>query len=91
MPLCLVKNFLTLKYGTPIPIPSALASSERDTTQPSLLDSTITGLLANSGWRRRSQETKKLLQSTSAKFTKIEYPKNKRKTSGCWGSKMGVI
>ena len=37
--------------------PKALASLERDTTQPSLLDSTTTGTLRRSGRNNRSQLT----------------------------------
>ena len=37
--------------------PSALASLERETTQPSLLDSTTTGTLFKSGRKIRSQLT----------------------------------
>ena len=47
-------------------IPRALASLEREITQPSLLESTTTGLLRNDGSKTRSQETKKLLQSRRA-------------------------
>src|SRR5258708_5411570 len=47
-------------------MPSCLASLLRATTQPSLLDSTTTGLPSSSGLNNRSQLTKKLLQSISA-------------------------
>src|SRR5688572_15322538 len=56
-----------LKAGAPIGIPSAFASADRATKQPSLLLSTTTGLPSRSGRKKRSQLTKKLLQSTSAK------------------------
>jgi len=48
-------------------MPRALASLLRATTQPSLLLSTTTGLFSRSGRKMRSQLTKKLLQSMSAK------------------------
>src|SRR5260221_49093 len=47
---------------------NALASLLRATTQPSLLDSTTTGLPSRSGRKMRSQLTKKLLESISAKI-----------------------
>lgn len=59
-------NPFTLNQGSPIRIPSLFASSLREITQPSLLDSTTIGLPSRSGRNTRSHETKKLLQSTSA-------------------------
>ena len=47
-------------------MPSALASLERDTTHPSLPESTTTGRPSKSGRKTRSHETKKLLQSAKA-------------------------
>jgi hypothetical protein len=47
-------------------IPSALVSSLRAVAQPSLFDSTTTGLPTRLGLNTRSQETWKLLPSTSA-------------------------
>ena len=44
-------------------IPKALASYERETTQPSLLERTTTGTFFKAGAKTRSQETKKLSQS----------------------------
>ncbi len=44
-------------------IPSALASYERETTQPSLLERTTTGRFLRPGANTRSQDTKKLSQS----------------------------
>ena len=52
-----------LKYGSPIATPAAFTSSERETMQPSLPLSTTTGRETSDGSSRRSQETKKLLQS----------------------------
>jgi hypothetical protein len=49
-------------------MPKALASLLRDTTQPSLLLKTTTGLPSRSGRNKRSQLTKKLLQSIKAKI-----------------------
>ena len=49
-------------------IPSALASLERETTQPSLLDRTTTGFFLSFGLKTCSQETKKLLQSIKKKL-----------------------
>ena len=37
-------------------MPSALASFERAMTQPSLLESTTTGLPRNAGWKTRSHD-----------------------------------
>ena len=54
-----------LNTGDPIAMPRALVSYERDTTTPSLLESTATGLLDRSGLKIFSQDTKKLLQSQS--------------------------
>ena len=48
---------LTLKSGTPILIPSAFASFERDIIHPSLLDNATTGLLLSLGLKTLSQET----------------------------------
>ena len=47
-------------------IPISFASFERAIMQPSLLLKTHTALFAKSGFISCSQETKKLLQSTSA-------------------------
>lgn len=69
MLLRFTKSF-TLKSGLPMGIPSAFASFERDTTQPSLLDNTIAGLFLSLGLKTRSQETKKLLQSAKANMVK---------------------
>jgi hypothetical protein len=49
--------FLTLKSGTPIPMPSAFASREREMTHPSLFESTTTGLPVRAASKTRSQET----------------------------------
>ena len=46
-------------------IPIALASFERATTQPSLLERTTAGRPINFGAKTRSHDTKKLLQSTT--------------------------
>ena len=64
-PCCLVSS-RNLNAGAPIGMPSALASLLRDTAQPSLLLRTTTGFPSRSGRNRRSQLTKKLLQSTNA-------------------------
>ena len=55
-----------LKIGVPRLSPSALASGVSATMQPSLLDSTHTGLPLSPGWNTFSTEQKKLLQSTRA-------------------------
>lgn len=47
-------------------IPKAFASFDRAITQPSLLESTMTGLSTIEGLKTLSQDTKKLLQSTRA-------------------------
>ena len=47
-------------------MPSAFASFERATAQPSLLDSTMTGFPFKSGRKTLSHEAKKLLQSARA-------------------------
>ena len=47
-------------------MPKALASLLRAMAQPSLLESTMTGLFCKSGRKTRSQEAKKLLQSARA-------------------------
>ena len=52
--------------GCAILTPSALASSLRATMQPSFDDRTTVGRPSSAGRNTRSQETKKLLQSTSA-------------------------
>ena len=57
---------LILKSGSPIVMPSALASLLRATAQPSLLLSTMTGLPFSSGRKTLSHEAKKLLQSARA-------------------------
>jgi hypothetical protein len=46
-------------------MPSAFASLLRDTTHPSLLLSTTTGILSSIGLKTLSHDTKKLLQSQS--------------------------
>ena len=53
-------------------MPIFLASFDRATTQPSLLDSTTTGRPSSCGWKALSHETKKLLQSTRA-YTALFY------------------
>jgi hypothetical protein len=45
-----------LNQGSPMAMPRALASGERVTAQPSLLDSTITGLPSREGSNARSAE-----------------------------------
>jgi hypothetical protein len=54
------------KNGSPIGMPIALASSEREMTHPSFDDRTTTGLPRRSGRQSLSHETKKLLQSQRA-------------------------
>ena len=44
-------------HGAPILMPKALASLLRAIAQPSLLDSTTTGLSCKRGWNTRSQLT----------------------------------
>jgi hypothetical protein len=48
---------LRLEERHPIVIPSALLSSLRATTLPSLFESTTTGLPSSAGWNARSHET----------------------------------
>ena len=57
---------LILKSGSPILMPSALASLLLATAQPSLLLSTMTGFPFSSGRKTLSHEAKKLLQSAKA-------------------------
>lgn len=56
-------------------IPKALTSAERDITQPSLLDNTITGWQLRSGLNTFSQDTKKLLQSAKPIILDIDQTK----------------
>ena len=50
-------------------MPNCFTSSDRAIMHPSLFDKTATGFVSRSGRKMRSQETKKLLQSISAKLT----------------------
>ena len=54
-------SFLTMSFtlnsGTPILIPSALASFDLEMIQPSLFDNATTGLLLSFGLKTLSQET----------------------------------
>ena len=54
-------SFLTISFtlnsGTPILIPSALASFDLEMMQPSLFDNATTGLLFSFGLKTLSQET----------------------------------
>lgn len=47
-------------------MPHSFASFDRDTMQPSLFESTITGRFCRLGSKTLSHDTKKLLQSTTA-------------------------
>ena len=82
--------FLILKNGVPIFMPSAFASLERATTQPSLLESTTTALPSSQGWKTLSQDTKKLLQSTSAYIIAnlSEFPQTVPRRGAFWKKEM---
>ena len=54
---CASASALHSNQGWPILMPSALASLERETTQPSLLDNTTIGTRDKSGLKIRSQDT----------------------------------
>ena len=54
---CFLAMSLSLNQGSHMSMPSAFTSALRATTQPSLLDSTTTGLPSSRGLNTRSQET----------------------------------
>ena len=54
---CFSMTGMALKKGMPIVIPNALLSLLRETTLPSLFESTTTGLPSSAGWKARSHET----------------------------------
>src|SRR5580704_2960061 len=62
--LCCRNNFSYSNNGAPMGTPNTLTSLERAIMHASFELSTATGLLRNAGLNTRSQETKKLLQST---------------------------
>jgi hypothetical protein len=54
---CFLASFSNLNHGSAILMPNSLASLERATATPSLLDNTTTGLPSSFGLNTRSQET----------------------------------